>query len=240
MPTLRARRCRSRDALSATALALIVCALSLQVGASYPDVPWTIAHSNDLAPVSSGARYAWCDLTFDARKGESLGVVWQADGPLGFYLYGPDGSRLVSVDMCPAYNLTWDVGTDGAYRASWCNPTARENVHIDYTVTLKHGGGEGSSHPPRWSLPSVHIHLDPARIIDCLPYIAVVLISVLIGVVGVAVISYRARHPGPEALNGTIREGLTAAYCPYHPDAIIETDGTPWSGSPSDPRGPHG
>jgi hypothetical protein len=221
-------------------LAAIVSALSLQACASYPDVPWTITHTNDLAPVSSGARYAWCELTFDAHKGDSLEVGWQADGPVDFYLYAPDGSRLMSLDMCPAHALTWDVGTDGAYRASWCNPTDRGNVHIDYNVTLKHGGEGASSHRTRWSLPAVHIHLDTSRIIGGLPYIATVLISVLIGMVGVAVVSHRARHPRPDALNGTIREGLTAAYCPYLPVDLIDPDGTPGSGAPSDPRGPHG
>jgi len=238
MPSLCPWRSRSWGALSATVLTIMFLVPALQVGASYPEVPWTITHANDLAPVSSGARYAWCDLTFEAHKGDLLEVGWHADGPVGFDLYGPDGSRLLCLDLCPTHNLTWDVGTGGAHRASWCNPTTRSNIRINYTVTLKHGGGDGSSQRTRWALPTVHI--DASRILDILPYVAVLLISVLFGEVGVAVVSHRARHPGPATLKQELRDSYTAAYCPYPPEAVIVSDGTPGPGAPAGPLEPRG
>ena len=84
------------------------------------------------------------------------------------------------------------------------------------------------------------VHIDPSRIVDSLPYLAVVLISVLIGLVGVVVAKHRARHPRPEASGRESYGGYAAAYCPHPPEAAIAPDGTCGPGASGDQRGPHG
>jgi len=224
--------------LISTVVTIVLLALSLQADASSAKAPWTVTHVDDLAPISSGVRWAWCEITFETQKGDSLEVRWHADGPLVFKLYAPDGSQLMSLGGSSIYNATLSIGTDGPHKASWGNPTTRSNIRINYTLTLKQGGGDGSSQRTRWALPTVHI--DASRILDGLPYVAVILISVLFGEVGVAVVSYRARHPGPATLKKELRDSYTAAYCPYPPDAVIVSDGTPGSGAPAGPLEPQG
>ena len=233
-----ARRHRTRGALLATVMALTVGAIPLQVGASYPDVPWTIDHSDDLAPVSSGARYAWCDLTFQARKGDSLEVGWHSDGPVNFYLFGPDGSRLTYRVMLSLSTLTWSIAADGAHKVSWSNPTDRPSVHINYTVSLERAVEGRAAKGGGWGLPDVHV--DMAPIVASLPYVAVGLIGALAGLVGALAYRHRLRHPRPGAVRGRMSEGYISAYCSYPPESVMGPGLAARPGGPEGPRGPPG